>query len=141
MPKGPPPWFFRQAAVIAYRGCGDALSVALVTSRSGRRWVLPKGVIDPGESAAEAAIRETLEEAGLRGTLEADVYGVYTYEKWGGTCHADVFLLDVTDVLDEWLESDTRERRWMTPEEAARLVQEPALQALLTGLRAHLDSR
>jgi 8-oxo-dGTP pyrophosphatase MutT (NUDIX family) len=32
-------------------------------------WALPKGRIDPGESAAETAVRETLEETGVAGRL------------------------------------------------------------------------
>jgi 8-oxo-dGTP pyrophosphatase MutT (NUDIX family) len=45
---------------------------------------LPKGHIDPGESPAEAAVREVREEAGVASEVEqklGDVKYVYT---WGG---------------------------------------------------------
>ena len=34
------------------------------------RWSIPSGVIDPGEQPAEAAVREVLEETGVRVTVE-----------------------------------------------------------------------
>ncbi|MBT8486831.1 MAG: NUDIX hydrolase [Phycisphaerales bacterium] len=133
-----PPWFFRQAGVIPVRARGDDMEVALITSSGGKRWVIPKGVIDPGESARETAARETLEEAGVSGRLSPEPIGRYSYRKWGGTCEVDVFLLLVDDELATWMESGIRERRWLSPEAAARLVREPALKQLIAETR--LDS-
>ncbi|MDY7109135.1 MAG: NUDIX domain-containing protein, partial [Planctomycetota bacterium] len=65
MTETTPDWLYNQSAVIAHRMEDGELRLALITSMSGRRWVLPKGVIDPGESAAGSAQREALEEAGL----------------------------------------------------------------------------
>jgi 8-oxo-dGTP pyrophosphatase MutT (NUDIX family) len=39
--------------------------ILLTRRRDNGRWCLPGGGIEPGESAAEGAIRETLEEVGL----------------------------------------------------------------------------
>lgn len=47
--------------------------------RNGDAWVIPGGAIDPGETPAEAAIRETLEETGL----EIEITGLVGV--WGGT--------------------------------------------------------
>ena len=47
-------------------------------------WALPKGLIDSGERGAETAVREVLEETGLRAVVEqklGDVRYVYT---WSG---------------------------------------------------------
>ena len=38
--------------------------------KHGQLWYLPAGGVEPGESFAEAAIRETLEETGVRVVLE-----------------------------------------------------------------------
>ena len=46
-------------------------------------WALPKGLVDPGETPAETAIREGFEETGVAGRLVAklgDVRYVYTWE-------------------------------------------------------------
>ena len=42
------------------------------------KWVFPGGYVDLGESTQEAAIRETLEEAGVKVTLQ-QLAGVYSY--------------------------------------------------------------
>ena len=62
----------RQAAVIPYRIRKARLEVALVTTSKGKGWIVPKGCIDEGERARDAAIREAEEEAGLRGVVERD---------------------------------------------------------------------
>jgi len=109
---------FRQAAVIPYRIDGEHLQIALVTSSSGKRWIVPKGSIDDGERAREAASRETEEEAGLIGELTRRPIGRYSYSKEDGTYDVDVFVMRVTAVLDSWLEAPTRSRRWMPLDEA-----------------------
>jgi 8-oxo-dGTP pyrophosphatase MutT (NUDIX family) len=46
-------------------------------------WVLPKGLVDQGESPAHTALREGYEETGLRARLDSklgDVRYVYTWE-------------------------------------------------------------
>ena len=46
-------------------------------------WALPKGLIDPGERGPETAVREVLEETGLRAVVErklGDVRYVYTWD-------------------------------------------------------------
>ena len=58
-----------QAGCVPVRRCGDMLEVMLVTSRYTGQWIVPKGTIDPGEAAAEAARREAEEEAGVRGRV------------------------------------------------------------------------
>lgn len=49
----------------------DRLEVALIATRDGTRWQLPKGTCEPGESAEETALREVEEEVGLQTTIEA----------------------------------------------------------------------
>ena len=53
---------------------------------SGKRketWVLPKGLVDAGETPSDAAVREGFEETGLRARLSSklgDIRYVYTWE-------------------------------------------------------------
>ena len=82
--------------------------LCLVTSSNGKRWVIPKGLIDPGHTARDAALQEAWEEAGLAGTLRDEPVGTYLYDKWGGTCHVTVFLMDVTEAAEDWPERKVR---------------------------------
>jgi 8-oxo-dGTP pyrophosphatase MutT (NUDIX family) len=122
---------YEQAGVIAFRRAGEQIEIALITSASGRRWVIPKGLIDPGETPSESAQRETAEEAGLVGSIDPAPVGTYEYRKWGGTCHVEVFLLEVETELDAWPEQEMRERRWFSIDEACGLIREPELVALI----------
>ncbi len=133
-----PPRFYQQSGVIAHRTVGGQLQVALITSRKRKRWVIPKGVIEPDLSAAQSAAQEAFEEAGLRGRLSTSSIGAFRYHKWGGELNVEVFLMEVTEVLAEWPEADFRDRKWLPPEQAAEHVQEPQLQQLIRALSEHL---
>ncbi len=54
------------AGGVAFRQRGDRADIALVLTLPGMRWQLPKGIIDPGETAEEASLREVSEEAGIK---------------------------------------------------------------------------
>jgi 8-oxo-dGTP pyrophosphatase MutT (NUDIX family) len=43
--------------------------VAMIATRGGTRWGLPKGAVTAGETSEQAALREVLEETGLRATI------------------------------------------------------------------------
>jgi len=107
--------------------------VCMVTSRSGRRWVFPKGQIDPGHTPGEAALIEAWEEAGLVGTLDPQPVGSYVYEKEGRTHHVLLFRMRVIEVRDTWPERGFRDRAWLTLDEAIDRIEEPGLRELLRG--------
>src|SRR6266446_6909575 len=90
----------RQAAALALRKG----RVCLITSRNGKRSVIPKGWIEPGQTAGETALQEAWEEAGLVGALDREPIGSYLYEKEGRTYHVVVFVMKVTSVAQDWPE-------------------------------------
>ncbi len=53
------------AGGVAWRRTSEGLQAALIATRGGTRWQLPKGTCEPGESALQTAIREVQEEVGL----------------------------------------------------------------------------
>ena len=114
-----------------------APEVLLVTSRTTRRWVIPKGWTMRKLTLAQAAEREAFEEAGLVGWIYGeDAVGWYQYEKQfdGGDTRivgVDVFLFVVSGQRNTWPEQDERNTAWFELEEAARLVAEPELAEII----------
>ena len=57
------------AGAIVFKREGDAISFLIIYSKRNRLWGFPKGHLEQGESAEQAALREIKEETGL-GNLE-----------------------------------------------------------------------
>jgi 8-oxo-dGTP pyrophosphatase MutT (NUDIX family) len=128
-----------QVAALCYRGTGDEKRVLLITSRDTGRWILPKGWPIDGLDAPHAAMQEAWEEAGVKGEVNTSPIGQFSYEKSmdsGGIsrCDTSVFAVNVTEFLDNYPEAQERKRKWVTPTEAANMVQEPELSAILATL-------
>jgi 8-oxo-dGTP pyrophosphatase MutT (NUDIX family) len=105
--------------------------ICLITSSSGKRWVIPKGCLEPGKSVRRIALQEAWEEAGLSGILQPHPVGSYLYEKWGETYHVTVFLMEVAEIADDWPERRFRLRRWMRPEKALARIADVGLYNVL----------
>lgn len=126
----------RQVAALPWRLEDGQRRILMITSRETRRWVIPKGGRMVGKSDPEAAAQEALEEAGVKGDIKDHSIGVFRYAKGlkdGGQrlCVVSVYPLEVLIQLGAWPEAHQRERRWMTPAEAAEAVHEPDLAALI----------
>ena len=125
-----PDYFYIQSGVIPFRMDGGEMQVLLITSSSGKRWVIPKGIIEPGLSAWASAAKEALEEAGVEGLVYPTPMGTYERQKWGGTCTVELFLMEVDAIRETWPEA-FRQRRWVSVDEAVALVEEEALKHFL----------
>lgn len=128
-----------QFAALCFRVRRERSEVLLVTSRDTGRWVLPKGWPMKRRSLAGAALQEAWEEAGVIGHVEEGSVGYYSYAKnvragFALTCRVEVFRVHVADLARDWPERGQRRRRWFAHDEAAELVAEPELAALLRRL-------
>ncbi|HWB10364.1 MAG TPA: NUDIX hydrolase [Pirellulales bacterium] len=121
----------QQACAVPLRANAEGLEVCLITSMGRRRWIFPKGVVDPGETHAITALKEAREEAGIEGTLLEPAVGSYGDFKWNARLAVTVFAMSVDRVYDTWLESGLRRRRWALLEEARSLLTDPALREML----------
>jgi len=93
-------------------------------------WALPKGNIDPGETAAETAVREVREETGVEGRLVEKLGDVrYVYTRRGGVRVFKIvsFFLcragrgRIGDIEEE-MRIEVADVRWLPLEEAPRLL-------------------
>src|SRR5512133_181474 len=91
----------RQVAVIAVRS-SDVLEVCLIRRKDSETWAIPKGFIDPGDSHEQAALKEAVEEAGLRGQIVGNVVGIYDYEKRGAPFTVALYVMKVLKEQKDW---------------------------------------
>jgi 8-oxo-dGTP pyrophosphatase MutT (NUDIX family) len=109
--------------------------LCLVTTRGGRRWIIPKGNPIAGLAPPEVAEREAFEEAGLLGAVGRASIGSFDFERRRAgrpeICIVDVYPLFVERRLPIWAEWRTRSVIQCDPETAATLLKLPALSALI----------
>jgi len=127
----------RQVAAAIFRGAGDNRELLLVTSRDTGRWIVPKGWIEDGEDGADAALRETWEEAGMVcEVMPGGPIGHFRYIKQrprrgDAVCDVDVYLLKMVEEKDQWPEKDQRRRKWFPIATAIGLVGEDGLKEVI----------
>ena len=73
------------AGGVAIRNENGRVEVAIIQTSKEGRWQLPKGLIDPGETPEQAAMREVREEAGITCEIVEKIDSVdYWYvDRWG----------------------------------------------------------
>jgi len=126
-----------QVAALCWREGEQGIEILLISSRNTKRWILPKGWPQSGADAAGTALAEAWEEAGIRvGDTPPQKVGQYIYHKrltGGVPVHTvvDVYAIHAGHLLDNYPEAGQRNREWFRPDEAAELVIEPDLAALL----------
>ncbi|KAL3631682.1 hypothetical protein CASFOL_024666 [Castilleja foliolosa] len=97
----------------------EDLEVLLISSQKSSKMMFPKGGWELDEDIELAALRETLEEAGVIGSVGEKlgewIFKSKSQEKFH---EGSMFSLLVTEELDVWPEKDVRQRVWMTVDEA-----------------------
>ncbi|KAJ9685331.1 hypothetical protein PVL29_017382 [Vitis rotundifolia] len=114
------------------------VEVLMINSPSGPGLLFPKGGWENDETVEEAAIREAIEEAGVRGVL-MEFLGHYHFKSKTlqdefspeGSCKATMFALFVEEELESWPEQSTRIRSWLTIPEAYENCRHPWMREAL----------
>jgi 8-oxo-dGTP pyrophosphatase MutT (NUDIX family) len=125
-------------AALPYRfTSAAALEILLVTTRTSKRWIIPKGWPIKGLRPAKSAAREAFEEAGVIGKIGMKSVGLFAYNKSLDehgvevNCEVKVFPLLVKRQREAWPEFERRLVRWADPVKAVSLIKEPGLKKLM----------
>jgi 8-oxo-dGTP pyrophosphatase MutT (NUDIX family) len=107
------------AGGVVVRRDGPEPRYLLVTAtRRPGQWVFPKGHIEDGETPEQAAVREVLEEAGVRATVVAPL-GATEFRNVRGLVRAQFYLMAF---VSEGRSGEDRQREWFTADEAKRAL-------------------
>jgi 8-oxo-dGTP pyrophosphatase MutT (NUDIX family) len=132
----------QQVAALPWRPGERGVEILLVTTRTTKRWVIPKGWPMDDKPDHQAAAQEAFEEAGVRGRISPTNCGSYGYLKISDKGKARpitvaVFALRVDQELSDWPERGERDRRWMTGAEACARAGEPDLVLVIQRFMDH----
>lgn len=110
----------QQACALPFRRQDGKIEFCLITTRLKKCWSFPKGSVEQGETLSDAAVRETLEEAGLDGCTLGEPLGEFDNTRYEPPRKVIVFLMEVTQVHDQWPEDGERQRCWCDLDETLR---------------------
>ena len=117
------------AGGVIYRQRDGQVEVALVGKITPRRWGLPKGGPQKGESLEQTAVREVTEETGLHARLIRPLGEIDYWFRWGGRRHfktVHFYLMEAVggDVSQHDHEYDLVE--WFSLDEARKNMSYPS---------------
>ncbi|OAY75488.1 Nudix hydrolase 16, mitochondrial [Ananas comosus] len=116
-------------------------TMVVAAAEEGRGYFGRRGGWENDETVREAAVREAIEEAGVRGDVMGFL-GCYHFKSKShqdefspeGLCKAAMFAMHVKEELNSWPEQSTRQRSWLTVPEAMEQCRHPWMRdALLKG--------
>lgn len=129
-----PDYIYNQSGVIPFKIENGIIKVLLITSRRSKKWIFPKGIIEPELTPQISAEEEAYEEAGVSGLIIDEEIGSYEVNKWGGTCTVTMFPLKVDKTHEDWPESFFRKRKWVNIKQAKQLITKTEISDLLEKL-------
>jgi 8-oxo-dGTP pyrophosphatase MutT (NUDIX family) len=129
-----------QVAALPMRERDGRIEVCLVTTRTTKRWTVPKGWPMKGRKDCAAARIEAEQEAGVTGKPGKKAIGSFKYWKRAvdrfQRVEVVLYPLHVTGILPVWKEQTQRRVHWMGLDDASIIVDEPGLGALLSAFDA-----
>ncbi len=128
-----------QSGVVPYRRVDGEVQVLVISSRHFDQWHIPKGLVESDLSAAESAVQEAFEEAGIKGRVDDEPIGEYTYEKWNNTYRVTVFPFEVEQELDDWPEAGERTRKWLSLDDAVAIVEPDGLKPIIQSVTDRVE--
>ncbi|CAL9081872.1 unnamed protein product [Musa textilis] len=124
----------------------NSVEVLMIGSPGRQDLIFPKGGWEKDETACEAACREALEEAGVRGIIKGVELGHWVFRSKSrqgtcsleGACKGYMFALEVTEELDYWPEQSIHGRKWVALPQAFQLCRYEWMREALCSFRNRL---
>ena len=120
--------------VVPFRSMRDGTMEVLVITTRNDNWGLPKGNLIKRLGPRRTALREAFEEAGALGRL-ADGKG-FSHREKGGSLR--LYPMQVSHLLQQWPEDSRRERRWVKPDKAVKMLKNKAMRRAVENLAARM---
>jgi ADP-ribose pyrophosphatase YjhB (NUDIX family) len=128
-----------QAGGLVVRDKDDLLAVLLVRAKKDPTvWVFPKGHIEAGESAAEAAVREVQEESGVVAELVGPIGAAQEFQSGTELVSVQYFLMRARS---ESASSEGRQKQWFSVDEAMRALSFENARQLVRDAQSALAAR
>jgi len=123
------------AGGVMWRKNNAGLEVLLVHRPKYDDWTLPKGKLDDGESAEDAALREVEEETGFRVSLGAELPATDYHDRYGRPKNVRYWVMDVLGG-DFHPNREVDEVRWLPLESAKQALTYPRDRGVLDAFAA-----
>jgi len=114
------------AGGVVYRKGSAGPEVLICKDAGYHRWVLPKGLVSKNETAEETALRETVEEVGVRARIVAALGEPerYIYTARGVRVFKQVayFLMEYVSGSEQDHDAEMEEVRWVPIDDAIEML-------------------
>lgn len=124
----------------------EAPEILLLHERSEDRWCFPKGRLEPGETLMEGAIREIVEETGIKELTVVEELGEVAYRFYDPRRDQNIFkttvyylayapdrLVQLEEIFDDFA--------WLAAREAHRKVSYDTDRRIIEAAEAHMRRR
>ena len=115
--------------------------VAMIATRGGKRWGLPKGAVSAGETSEAAALRQVQEETGLQAEILKPLDTIEYFFRAGETLirkRVDFYLMSHTGGTLQPQLSEVDDVEWVELSEALRRASFPSERKLLESAQQEL---
>jgi 8-oxo-dGTP diphosphatase len=112
---------------VIFRTNNNVAEIALIAVKGGNVWCLPKGLVDKGEKPEETAIREVLEETGLKGRITNKIGEIsywYYIKEQNARCRKTVhfYLIEYLGGSTKDHDAEVDDAAWFSIDDATNKV-------------------
>ena len=113
---------YRAGGVVIRHNNGVVEYLMVTSNANKKRWIIPAGHVEAGETDEETALREVYEEAGVQTTVLTDLGKLeYHWDRGEGQLHIETHLFLLKYVQTVFLEPEGRQVKFFTMEQLLTL--------------------